>query len=1253
MTPPPDSNEPPHTSTASFRTAKPRTPDERDPLPLPEPPTAEPRSGSSFVMLMPASSAATPLPPPRPVSPGTDEVPTYISPPRPAEPTMPAAAGQRLGHYEILEAIGAGGMAAVLKARDTELGRVVALKILPPNMARDPENVTRFKQEARAAARLDHDHVARVFSCGEDKGLHFIAFEFVDGDNLRMVIDRAGVLAPAEAVRLMAQVAAGLQHAADRGVVHRDIKPSNIIVGKDGRAKIVDMGLARAMGTHSINGGVTQSGVTLGTFDYISPEQALDPRRADIRSDIYSLGCAFYHALTGRPPVPEGTAAKKLHAHQHEPVVDPRVINPAVPDDLAAVLAKMMAKDVNRRYQSPDELIADLRVIARRLNLAADALPTDAGGPQSGAGSRHRVAGLSTAPPRVPLGPVLAAAGVAIAAAVLFGLAGGGKQPTAPPWDDAFAKAPPPTESALPTKGPTPSAEPPSVVSAKTVEDLAKAAAQPGVTQVRLEPGKRYDLTALPAGVLVRGKPFAILGVGGLQAPIIRLAAVPPDPVRPTEPRPGSLTVSKAESVRFEGIRFEIADHAAGGAADDPVAVAIDETPKVEVVGCRFETDADARSTAAAGLSVGPGPRGEAVDVAVANSYFAVRRGTGVRFAGRIRAEVSESAFAPHPACFRLGPDSTDSTTSTLSLRSCSFLLEKGSVADADEGAKWQVSAGYCVFAMPPPPDPDPATMMGDLPMRRPCVLRVPTTNPARSDARFAGKANQRNVYFRVDAISAAGTGYTLDECKALATNPAPDPSAAIADRPPWELADPIAALATVRPWDAFRLRTTSRIVRIADVNLVLTGARSLPTKNDKIYPAWPPPAQADPLPARVKVWWPNPPADEADNLRKGEYQTIDEAVAALNKAAVDNPDDKYELQVRYTGVLPLKPVIFDNPKLRVTVKPYPGSSPILVPAASKKLDASLFRLEDGDLALEGLEFRIRSRADSLTEVRSRAVVTVVTGKRCVLSNCSVTADDGSGDPTDVDKLAAVVVADPDGEMKANGADRRPEIRIENCVLRGAARGTWIQASRPVDVAYQNTLAALAGPLLLVEGPSKAAAGGTVHVRLSRVTSISAGPTFDLRASSPLGKPGWTPILLEADRSVFSAIGRATIPFLISDGVEPLALESCLTWGSSDGANWYAGRAADTIAAELVPSDTTQTTKHFTTDDWLHFTGEKADASLGKVTFALAPTARKLAAVRPADLKVTGVDIDVAANSDAGADVSRLPKPTDEAVRDR
>ena len=281
--------------------------------------------------------------------------------------------GKRLAHYALIEPIGVGGMAAVIRARDTQLERFVALKILPPEMAHETENVQRFHQEAKAAAKLDHENIARVFYCGEDQGLHFIAFEFVEGMNLRVMLDQRGRLPVAEAVRYILQIAAGLEHAATRGVVHRDVKPSNIIVTPTGRAKLVDMGLARNLERKG-EIDLTQSGVTLGTFDYISPEQALEPRDADMRSDIYSLGCTFYHLLTGQPPVPEGTPAKKLQHHQNSAPIDPRSIDPAIPDEIVMILGKMMAKSPKERYQRPIHLVHHLMQVAQKVG-AADDMP--------------------------------------------------------------------------------------------------------------------------------------------------------------------------------------------------------------------------------------------------------------------------------------------------------------------------------------------------------------------------------------------------------------------------------------------------------------------------------------------------------------------------------------------------------------------------------------------------------------------------------------------------------------------------------------------------------------------------------------------------------------------------------------------------------------------------------------------------------------------------------------------------------------
>jgi serine/threonine-protein kinase len=286
----------------------------------------------------------------------------------PAVADLPAT-GERLGPFLLQEAIGAGGMGAVYRALDLRLDRDIALKLLPPVQAQDPETVQRFYQEARSAARLDHENIARVYSIGHDGPYHFIAFEYIEGQTIRQRVTETGPLTPAEAVNFTLQIATALVHAADRGVVHRDIKPSNIIVTTKGRAKLVDMGLARRHERDRKGDDLTQSGMTLGTFDYISPEQARDPRDVDVRSDLYSLGCTLFHMLTGRPPFPEGTVLQKLMQHQGDRPPDVLTLNPEVPPELATILGRLMVKDRDRRYQTPDQLVRDLLALANLLGL--------------------------------------------------------------------------------------------------------------------------------------------------------------------------------------------------------------------------------------------------------------------------------------------------------------------------------------------------------------------------------------------------------------------------------------------------------------------------------------------------------------------------------------------------------------------------------------------------------------------------------------------------------------------------------------------------------------------------------------------------------------------------------------------------------------------------------------------------------------------------------------------------------------------
>lgn len=282
--------------------------------------------------------------------------------------------GKRLDHFQVDEMIGGGGMGAVFRGQDLRLDRTVAIKVIPASK-RDAETLRRFRQEAQSAARLDHPNIARVYYVGEAERWNYIVFEFIAGVNIRDLVDVDGPLSIDDAVFYTRQVAEALQHATERNVVHRDIKPSNVLVTPEGAAKVVDMGLARDTSMDKSSADATASGVTLGTFDYISPEQARNPRDADVRSDLYSLGCTLFFMLTGNPPFPEGTALQKLLNHGSQPPPDPRAWRDDLSDELFEILMKLMAKRPSDRYQKPIELINDLLLLAEAEDLPRSRTP--------------------------------------------------------------------------------------------------------------------------------------------------------------------------------------------------------------------------------------------------------------------------------------------------------------------------------------------------------------------------------------------------------------------------------------------------------------------------------------------------------------------------------------------------------------------------------------------------------------------------------------------------------------------------------------------------------------------------------------------------------------------------------------------------------------------------------------------------------------------------------------------------------------
>ncbi|HEY7313356.1 MAG TPA: bifunctional serine/threonine-protein kinase/formylglycine-generating enzyme family protein [Gemmataceae bacterium] len=269
-----------------------------------------------------------------------------------------------LGHYLLLERLGEGGMGQVFKAREQRLGRIVALKVLRKECVVKPDVLRRFHHEIQAAARLSHPNIVHAYDAEQIGDTHVFAMEYVEGIDLSRLVKQSGRLAMAQACEYVRQTAVGLQHLHNIGMVHRDIKPANLMrAAPGGTIKILDLGLARLLDEESSERTVlklTRLGVVMGTLDYLAPEQALNSHRADIRSDLYSLGCTFYFLLTGRVPFPVEEPMAKLLAHSCDKPDPVEQVRPDVPANVAAIVRKLMGRHPEDRYQTPAELVQAL-----------------------------------------------------------------------------------------------------------------------------------------------------------------------------------------------------------------------------------------------------------------------------------------------------------------------------------------------------------------------------------------------------------------------------------------------------------------------------------------------------------------------------------------------------------------------------------------------------------------------------------------------------------------------------------------------------------------------------------------------------------------------------------------------------------------------------------------------------------------------------------------------------------------------------
>jgi WD40 repeat protein len=308
------------------------------------------------------------------------DAPTLTGPAAAASEPVPAALA---GHprYKVLGLLGSGGMGAVYRAEHLLMSRTVALKVIGPQLLQNPGAAERFLREVRAAAKLSHPNIVAAYDAEQAGDTHFLVMEYVEGESLDRVVRRRGPLPVAEACAYVRQAALGLQHAFEEGMVHRDIKPHNLMLTRGGTVKVLDFGLARFVSENASVSGLTAPGVVMGTPEYIAPEQATDSRSADIRADLYSLGCTLFHLLAGRPPFDGGSALEKVLAHLNEPPPPLGKVRPDVPPALLSVLARLLDKDPARRYRTPAEVAQALAPFTEQSTTVMD-LPAGAAPPR-------------------------------------------------------------------------------------------------------------------------------------------------------------------------------------------------------------------------------------------------------------------------------------------------------------------------------------------------------------------------------------------------------------------------------------------------------------------------------------------------------------------------------------------------------------------------------------------------------------------------------------------------------------------------------------------------------------------------------------------------------------------------------------------------------------------------------------------------------------------------------------------------------
>ncbi|MFX0580347.1 protein kinase domain-containing protein [Nocardia nepalensis] len=441
--------------------------------------------------------------------------------------------GEQFGKYRLERLLGRGGMGAVWLALDTGTGRTVALKVLAEQVAADSEYRQRFEREARLGSSLRHPHIVRIHGFGELDGRLFIDMEYVDGIDLAEMLNKVGTLTPVAAVDFVTQVASGLDAAHRAGLIHRDVKPSNILVGTDGHAYLIDFGIAQGLGQTS----VTATGMAIGSWAYMAPERFNGT--VDARSDVYSLACVLYECLTGRRPYGDTDPARQMHGHLMTAPPHVSTVNPTVPAELDAVIARGMAKNQAQRYPTAREFAAAAYAATALSRLPHDSAPQSSTS-ASAKPSAEQVA-ASGQPLAVSAGQQGASGQPLTVSAELSALAEPNAAQPQPPMPQLHAQTPPqtalpqrpvsdhqPSPTRVETRAPMPSVEPPVPLVESSPRPLTP-------TKVLPEPGPTPTLVATRLA-----PPSAALGDAAPQQnspwPPNRAAVPPRSLVRPPSP---------------------------------------------------------------------------------------------------------------------------------------------------------------------------------------------------------------------------------------------------------------------------------------------------------------------------------------------------------------------------------------------------------------------------------------------------------------------------------------------------------------------------------------------------------------------------------------------------------------------------------------------------------------------------------------------------------------------------------------------